>query len=127
MIMLAQIGTPALAAITATVPEKAMIDPMLRSIPPVIMVKVTPMPIRVIVLVCKARLRILRMVKKFLAVIEKTVNSTITATRLINLSSSLLACPFVSLLSTEDFFSIGFAVVVSLMIALPFELVSGWT
>jgi hypothetical protein len=127
MIMLAQIGTPALAAITAIVPEKAMTDPMLRSIPPVMMVKVTPMPIRVIVLVCKARLRMLRMVKKFLAVIEKTVNSTITAPRLINLSRSRLACPFVSLLSTKDLFSIDFAVVVSLMIALPFGLVSGWT
>ena len=71
MSMLIQIGTPAIADITATVPVRAMTDPMERSIPPVIMAKVTPMPMRVVVLVCSARVRMLRMVKKFFAVIEK--------------------------------------------------------
>ncbi len=49
--------------------------------PPVIMAKVTPMPINVIVLVCRARERMLRIVKKFFATIEKMIKSTITATK----------------------------------------------
>ncbi len=94
MNMLIQIGTPAIAAMTATVPVSAMTDPMERSMPAVMMVKVTPMPMMVVVLVCRARLRMLRMVKKFFAVMEKTVNRTTTAPKVRNLSSATPDLPF---------------------------------
>ena len=86
---LIQMGTPAMAAMTATVPVRATTDPMDRSIPAVMMVNVTPMPMSVVVLVCRARLRTLRMVKKFFAVIEKTANSTTTAPKVRNLSRAI--------------------------------------
>jgi hypothetical protein len=47
-------------------------------------VKVTPMPIMVVVLVCSARDRTLRTVKKFLAVTAKTAKRTIVAARMMN-------------------------------------------
>jgi hypothetical protein len=89
------------------------------------MVKVTPMPISVIVLVCKARLRMLRMVKKFLAVIEKNVNSTITAAKVKNLSRARPDFPGFSMVSRGSF-SIC-SDVISLIAALPFGLIFGQT
>ena len=86
--ILSQMGTPAIAAITETVPERAITDPMDKSIPPVIIGNVTPIPIMVTALVCKARLSTLRMVKKFFAVNEKAINKKITAPKVINFSSA---------------------------------------
>ena len=82
--MLSPMGTPAFAAITARVPVSATTEPMERSIPPVMIVKVTPMPMMVVVLVCSARDRTLLSVKKFLAATEKTAKRTIVAPRMMN-------------------------------------------
>ena len=78
-----------MAAMTATVPVSATTDPMERSMPAVMMVNVTPIPMSVVVLVCRARLRTLRMVKKFFAVMEKTANITTTAPNVRNLSRAI--------------------------------------
>ena len=95
MIMLSQIGRPAIEAITAIVPDRAMTDPMERSMPAVMIVKVSPMPMRVIVLVCRASVRTFRTVKKFLAVIEKKVkhDNRAQADKLVKGASGSLLSP----------------------------------
>ena len=80
-------GTPAMAAMTETVPESAMIDPMDKSMPPVMIANVTPIPMIVTALVCKARLSTLRIVKKFGAVSEKNINKRMTTPKVINFST----------------------------------------
>ncbi len=115
MIMLSQIGIPAMAAMTAIVPERAMTDPMERSIPAVRIAKVSPIPMMVIALVCSARERTLRMVKKFLAVIEKTINNAAIAMYRMNAPAARPRFEGICLVRDKSSLVMG-SVVISLMV-----------
>ena len=92
--------------------------------PPEIMAKVTPMPMRVTALVCRARLRMLRTVKKFLATNEKKINSTIAAAKVMNRSRRLTDRLSVSMGAGAALVS-PFSVIL-LMAALQREKFFGW-